>query len=495
ANRRVRAIFGIDDGKSKLRAATKAESLSQRYAMTRKLLAELKKRIPHNYEQKKIPRLFYHPTWLGSLRNSNMIRLFHTRYHDIELEKAMPNEVHDCLSTADNPFEAVTYAECVRCRHIFRFHGHSNACKDTNIGNHCRNHPSEVPRPSSQRTIEVNFVGKGEPFEHLGRIFCNKEERMRYDLLMYFWKDSIPFRKADSPDFISFLASFYQLVVQETTSDSRITGSRQEAVKFCFKYLRKRKWISKMVDRSYDCMKEGIVQLLATKNVSLCVDIWKNYNSRYLGVLMYSDFGHVLLAFENFSDRRETATEIANALGEVIKQHKIEERVLAITFDNFRANPKTLMHINELRKEKDLAPLYGVRCVSHILNLILGSIMANSTSKSKPRTQLQYDNQRRREATKDADNTKESRLYKACFDFSKMVRGDTVLSSLWTKCIGGKIPTLPIQTRWTSAYSTVTTILNKWDELCFVFGKLAGMGFSHNHLDPDKIEVVEEFFD
>ncbi|KAH3678297.1 hypothetical protein OGATHE_000297, partial [Ogataea polymorpha] len=290
----------------------------------------------------------------------------------------------------------------------------------------------------------------GEPFEYLAPVIRNKEERMRYGLLMYFWKDGIPFNKADSPDFISFLASFYQLVVQETTSDSRITGSRQEAVKFCFKYLRKRKWISKMVDRSHDCMKEGIVQLLATKNVSLCVDVWQNYNSRYLGVLMYSDFGHVLLAFENFSDRRETATEIANALGEVIKQHKIEERVLAITFDNFRANPKALMHINEMRKEKDLAPLYGVRCVSHVLNLILGSIMANSTSKSKPRTQLQYDNQRRREATKDADNTKESRLYKACFDFSKMVRGDTVLSSLWTKCIGGKIPTLPIQTRWTS---------------------------------------------
>ncbi|KAH3661163.1 hypothetical protein OGAPHI_006570 [Ogataea philodendri] len=76
-----------------------------------------------------------------------------------------------------------------------------------------------------------------------------------------------------------------------------------------------------------------------------------------------------------------------------------------------------------------------------------------------------------------------------------MVRGDTVLSSFWKKCIGGKIPALPIQTRWTSAYSTVTTILNKRDELCFVFGKLAGMGFSHNHLDPDKIEVVEEFFD
>ncbi|KAH3661162.1 hypothetical protein OGAPHI_006569 [Ogataea philodendri] len=142
---------------------------------------------------------------------------------------------------------------------------------------------------------------------------------MRYDLLMYFWKDGIPFNKADSPDFISFLASFYQLVVQETTDDHRITGLRQEAAKFCFKYLRKSKWISKMADRSYDCMKEGIAQLLATKNVSLCVDVWKNYNSRYLGVLIYSDFGHVLLAFENFSDRRETATEIANAIGEVIK--------------------------------------------------------------------------------------------------------------------------------------------------------------------------------
>ncbi|KAH3664306.1 hypothetical protein OGAPHI_004658, partial [Ogataea philodendri] len=96
-------------------------------------------------------------------------------------------------------------------------------------------------------------------------------------------------------------------------------------------------------------------------------------------------------------------------------------------------------------------------------------------------------------ATKDADNTKESRLYKACFDFSKMVRGDTVLSSLWTKCIGGKNPALPIQTRWTSAYSTVTTILDKWDELCFVFGKLVGMGFPNDHLDSDKIEVVEDF--
>ncbi|KAH3660516.1 hypothetical protein OGAPHI_007102 [Ogataea philodendri] len=243
-NRQTQAIFGIGDGGSKLKAATKAESISQRYAMTRHLLTELEKRTPHNYEQEKIPRLFYHPTWLATLRNSNLVKLFHTRYHDTELEKAMPDEIYDCPSTADNPYEAVTYAEC--------------------------------------------------------------------------------------------------FVVQETTHDHRITGSRQEAAKFCFKYLRKSKWISKMADRSYDCMKEGIVQLLATKNVSLCVDIWKNYNSRYLGVLMYSDFGHVLLAFENFSDRRETATEMADAIGEVIKQHKTEERVLAITFDNFRENPKAL---------------------------------------------------------------------------------------------------------------------------------------------------------
>ncbi|KAH3663502.1 hypothetical protein OGAPHI_004903 [Ogataea philodendri] len=57
-NRRTQAIFGIGDGAPKLKAATKVKSISQRYAMTRKLLAELKKRTPHNYEQKNIPRVF-----------------------------------------------------------------------------------------------------------------------------------------------------------------------------------------------------------------------------------------------------------------------------------------------------------------------------------------------------------------------------------------------------------------------------------------------------
>ena len=219
----------------------------------------------------------------------------------------------------------------------------------SNLTNHAKKHKSlyaqyeqgnaEVRRTSIQQEITLRKVAKFDL------------EKSSEFLVQWIISDSQAFKVAESPFFEKFLESLnvdYQAIKKDAVTQRTMN--------------------------LFEIVKQKIIESLNNhpNKFSLTLDIWTSPSQDpFLCVTLHSiDENWILktqvLAFRHIPGKH-TGANMALVLQTILKEYKIEDRILTITMDNASNNDKL---VDELIKKGILFdPENHIRCFAHIVNL------------------------------------------------------------------------------------------------------------------------------
>lgn len=132
-------------------------------------------------------------------------------------------------------------------------------------------------------------------------------------------------------------------------------------------------------------------QLPADAKLSLALDCWTSpFQQAFMAVSGYFltqdwEYQEVLLGFEPLSGTH-SGLNLSEVLMNLLKQHKITDRVLAITTDNALNNNTLLAHTNDAIQSLELnnrSTIIRVPCIAHVIQLSLKDLLGQMRASPK----------------------------------------------------------------------------------------------------------------
>jgi hypothetical protein len=175
--------------------------------------------------------------------------------------------------------------------------------------------------------------------------------------------------------------------------------------------------------RMREIVKERQTHLLAKlppkAKLSLALDCWTSpFQQAFMAITGYFidkdwNYREILLGFEPLHERH-TGVNLGSVLFDLLQQHQIPERVIAITTDNASNNSKMMSTIQDSLQSLDVyhgATIIHIPCIAHVIQLslkqLLGHMKANPKNETREMiwSEEQAQSARRKAQKRDIANT------------------------------------------------------------------------------------------
>lgn len=132
-------------------------------------------------------------------------------------------------------------------------------------------------------------------------------------------------------------------------------------------------------------------QLPADAKLSLALDCWTSpFRQAFMAVTGYFltydwEYQEVLLGFEPLSGTH-SGMNLSEVLMNLLQEHKVTDRVLAITTDNASSNNTLLAHTNDAIQSLGLhnsSTIIRVPCIAHVIQLSLKDLLGQMKASPK----------------------------------------------------------------------------------------------------------------
>ena len=338
----------------------------------------------------------------------------------------------------------IKFLKCYICKKQVAF----NKLTSSNLTAHAKKHKklytqfeegnSEIKRGSVQKEMSLKRVPKYDL------------EKSHEFLVQWIISDSQAFRVAESPFFQQFL----------------------ESLNFDYKAVKKDA-VTQRTMNLFDIVKQKIIELLAnhSQKFSLTLDIWTSPSQDpFLCVTLHLIDQNWILKAQVIAFRyipgKHSGANMALVLESILKEYKIEDRILSITMDNASNNDKLL---DELIKKGIIVDAeQHIRCFAHIVNLAAQDCIYEFEDKLKNLRDL----------------------------VSEIRNSPLKLERLKGKCSSLSIPflkpKLDVKTRWNSTYDMINRALQLKQPLSLLMDELCQENNDFFSLDNSDWEIFSE---
>jgi hypothetical protein len=257
-----------------------------------------------------------------------------------------------------------------------------------------------------------------------------------------------------------------------------------------------RKKITKLLNDKFDNYSSTFnteLQKNIDKNgrFSITFDLWtSNVNQiQIFGIIIifideYFKLNYKLIGFDELNEihtGKYIYTEFSNIINDF---PAIKNNILSFTRDNASNNDKFI----EYYKTNTNSNIYDIRCVSHILNLVVNDILREYLLKTKnntTNTNLNITSKIRRISTILKYNTEPKKLF---YEGIQKYKNDGIIPSNYNITL---IP-LDNSTRWNSTYKMIKTTLELKDAIIYVSKNTNNDEFQNIILNNNEWEALEE---